>query len=74
MVTEPLFRPEPLVPGVHYVEAETSDLAQAALDLLKDEPRRRRLVEAAQALLTKDLDLRRTLPLALGPASYHRSP
>jgi hypothetical protein len=66
LVTEPLIRPEPLVPGVHYVEAPTADLAAAARDLLDDEPRRRRLVEAAQALLESDLDLRRTLPRAIG--------
>jgi hypothetical protein len=66
MVSEPLDRPEPLVPGVHYVEAQTSDLAQACRELLADEPRRRQLVLAAQELLTTDLDLRRTLPRALG--------
>lgn len=66
LVTEPLAGPEPLVPGLHYVEAPTVDLARAARDLLSDEPRRRRIVEAAQALLASDLDLRRTLPRALG--------
>lgn len=66
LVTEPLFRPEPLVPGVHYVEAETSRVAQVTLELLADEPRRRRIVDASQALLASDLDLRRTLPRALG--------
>jgi hypothetical protein len=66
LVTEPLRRPEPLVQGVHYVEADTADLARAASELLSDEPRRRRIVEAAQALLTTDLDLRQTLPRALG--------
>ena len=66
LVTEPLLKPEPLVPGVHYIEADASGLAQATLELLADEPRRLRMVEAAQALLATDLDLRRTLPLALG--------
>ena len=66
LVSEPLERPEPLVPGVHYVEAETPLLAEATLALLADEPRRRRIVEAAQALLAGELDLRRTLPRALG--------
>jgi hypothetical protein len=66
LVTEPLARTGPLEPGVHYVEAEASGLAQVTRDLLDDEPRRRRLVEAAQALLRTDLDLRRTLPRALG--------
>ena len=66
MISEPLDHPEPLVPGVHYIEADTDGLAAAIQDLLADEPRRRRIVEAAQALLTTDLDLRRTLPRALG--------
>ena len=66
IVSEPMAQPAPLVPGVHYVEAETGDLARAIVELLADEPRRQRMVEAAQQLLTTDLDLRRTLPLALG--------
>ncbi|MEA2677051.1 MAG: hypothetical protein QOJ81_1192 [Chloroflexota bacterium] len=66
LLTEPLIKPAPLVAGVHYVEAEAADLARAARDLLADEPRRLRMVEAAQQLLRTDLDLHRTLPLALG--------
>ncbi len=66
LVTEPLTRPEPLVPGVHYMEAAASELGAAARALLADEPRRLRMVEAAQALLAQELDLRRTLPRALG--------
>lgn len=66
MISEPLVNAEPLVPDVHYVEAQTADLAQAARELLADEPRRVRMVQAAQALLTTELDLRRNLPLALG--------
>jgi hypothetical protein len=66
MISEPMAQPAPLVPGVHYVEAATKDLSHAAVELLGDEPRRRRIVEAAQALLATDLDLRRTLPRALG--------
>ena len=66
MISEPLDHPEPLVPGVHYVEADTVDLARATRELLADEPRRLRIVEAAQAMLTAELDLHRTLPQALG--------
>lgn len=65
LVSEPLVQPEPLVPGVHYVEAATSRLGEATLELLADEPRRRRMVDAAQTLLLGDLDLHRTLPRAL---------
>jgi hypothetical protein len=66
LVSEPLAQPEPLVPGVHYVEAATSHLGEATLELLADEPRRRRIAQAAQALLLGELDLRHTLPRALG--------
>ncbi|MEP7360058.1 MAG: glycosyltransferase [Chloroflexota bacterium] len=66
MISEPLAQPQPLVPGVHYVEAAATDLARIARDLLADEPRRRRLVEAAQELLRTELDLRQTLQRALG--------
>jgi hypothetical protein len=66
MISEPLSQPAPLIPGVHYVEAQTADLARATRELLADEPRRVRLVRAAQELLATDLDLRRTLPRALG--------
>ena len=66
MISEPLDHPEPLVPGVHYLEAPTADLARAARELLADESRRARLVQAAQELLTSELDLRRNLPRALG--------
>jgi hypothetical protein len=66
LVTEPVLQPGPLVPGVHYVEAEPSGLAQATRDLLADEPRRLRMVEAAQELLRTELDLRRNLLRALG--------
>ena len=66
MVTEPLDQPQPLVPGIHYMEAETARLAEATLELLADEPRRRRMVDAAQTLLLGDLDLHHNLARALG--------
>jgi hypothetical protein len=69
VVTEPLTSPEPLVPGVHYLETATGALAQAVERLLADEPARRRLVDAAQELLAGDLHMRRQLPLALDVAA-----
>jgi hypothetical protein len=62
LISEPLARPEPLVPGVHYVEAAAQDMADAAAELLADEPRRRRLVAAAQHLLATELHLNAILP------------
>lgn len=65
LVSEPLARPEPLVPGIHYVEADEDMLAKVVAGLLADEPARLRVVEAAQALLTGDLHMRRLLPRVL---------
>jgi hypothetical protein len=66
LVTEPLTRPEPLVPGVHYLEAPADRMADAVAGLLADEPARQRLVEASQALLADQLHMRTVLPRALG--------
>ena len=65
LVSEPLARPEPLVPGVHYVEAHEDEMAEAVAALLANEPARRGLVEAAQALLSGELQMTRVLPRVL---------
>jgi hypothetical protein len=65
LVTEPLAYPEPLVPGVHYVEATAEAMPEAVERLLADEPARRRVIDAAQELLATDLHMKHQLPLAL---------
>lgn len=62
LLSEPLHRPEPLEPGVHYLEAPSTQMAQSVADLLADEPRRLRIVEAAQSLLASELHMRNVLP------------
>ena len=57
IVTEPMTDPWPFVPGVHHVEAPAADLLAVAADLAADEPRRRRLVDAGQALLRDELTM-----------------
>jgi hypothetical protein len=57
LVTEPMDDPFPFQPGAHYVEAPLEVLAEAAEELLADEPRRRRIVEAGQELLTGPLSM-----------------
>lgn len=71
LLSEPLHRPEPLEPGVHYLEAPSTQMAQSVADLLADEPRRLRIVEAAQSLLASDLHMRNVLPrlVAVGMGS-----
>lgn len=61
LVSEPCSDPRPLIPGVHYVEAPIDRLSQAVRDILADEPKRRRIVEAGQDLLQGQLSMRHCL-------------
>jgi len=65
LISEPLSAPQPLVPGVHYVEAAADDMPDVVEHFLNDEAARARIVEAAQQLLSTDLLMRRQLLLAL---------
>jgi hypothetical protein len=65
VVTDPMTDPYPFVPGVHFVEAPLESLLDEALALLGDEHRRRRIVEAGQALLTSELTMARSLSRVL---------
>ena len=65
VVTEPLADPFPFVPGGNFVQAPVTELLDAARELIADEPRRRRIAEAGQALLTQELPMARCLSRAL---------
>ncbi len=67
VVSEPMADPFPFVAGVHFVEAPLDGLLDAARELHADEPRRRRIAEAGQALLVGELSMSRCLRAALGP-------
>ena len=69
VVTEPMTDPRPFVPGVHHLEAPASDLLAAASELAADEPRRRRIVDAGQALLREELTMRASLERVLDGGS-----
>ena len=64
VVTEPSEGFEPLVPGVHFVEAEGEAIADAIDALLDDPAQRESIAAAARAAVTEQLALHR----ALGPA------
>jgi hypothetical protein len=66
VVSEPMTDPFPFVGGVHFVEAPLEGLLDAARELHADEPRRRRMAEAGQALLAGELSMARCLSRALG--------
>ncbi len=62
LVAEPLRDPSPLVAGVHYLEAPTGELPTVIAELLADEPARRRLVTASQALIAGPAHMDRIQP------------
>lgn len=69
VVSEPMTDPFPFVAGTHFVEAPLDRLLDAARELCADEPRRRRIAEAGQALLVGELSMASCLRRALGPAA-----
>ncbi len=48
VVSEPVYRPDPYVPGVHYVEATLAEMPDAVRGLVEDGARRRELIEAGR--------------------------
>ena len=60
VVSEPLYLPEPYVPGVHYVEAPAERLAETIREYLADEAARRRITEEAHRFVTTELTLERS--------------
>jgi hypothetical protein len=66
VVSEPMADPFPFVAGVHFMEAPFEGLLDAARELSENEPSRRRLVDAGQALLRDELSMGRCLSRALG--------
>ena len=61
IVAEEAGSADPAIPGVHYLEGAAETLPSLIRELLADEPRRRRLVEASQALLSSSLSMRACL-------------
>lgn len=60
IVSEPMVRPEPFVPGAHYVECTADEMAETVRAYLEDEEARRSIAEAAHRFLTEELTLEGT--------------
>lgn len=60
VLSEPVYLPEPYVPGKHYVEAEVSEMADTARRYLEDEEARLRITAEAHAFVTQELTLERS--------------
>jgi hypothetical protein len=69
VVTEPSTGTAPLVAGEHFVEAPLEYLAEQAVALAFDEPRRARMAAAAYELLTSQLDQTALLDAAFEQAT-----
>ena len=70
VVTETSTGTAPLVPGEHFVEAPLEYLAEHAVALALDEPRRAAIADAAHDLLTGELDQQRLLAASLEQARH----
>jgi glycosyltransferase involved in cell wall biosynthesis len=61
VVSDPVYAPEPFVPGVHFVEAPVEELAATCRHWLDDPAGRARITAAAHALVMQELTLENVL-------------
>lgn len=60
VVSEPVFLPDPFVPGVHYVEAGLDEMAETTTRWLADDEERGRITARAHTFVTEELTLKRS--------------
>jgi len=60
LLSEPVYLPDPYVPGKHYVEAPVEEMAATARRYLEDEDARRRITDEAHRFMTEELTLKRS--------------
>jgi hypothetical protein len=73
VVSEPLYLPEPYVPGVHYVEAPVDRLAETIRRYVGDDAARRRITDEAHRFVTTELTLNRSFSRLLDLAREEAS-
>jgi hypothetical protein len=61
VVSEPIYLPEPYVPGEHFITADPHELPAAITDMLSDVDRRARVVEQGHRLVTQEVTLERSV-------------
>jgi glycosyltransferase involved in cell wall biosynthesis len=76
VVSEPIYLPDPYVPGVHYVEAPLDELAETMQRYLDDQQVREEMTAAAHAFVTEELTMKncfaRLLELSAAKVSAKR--
>jgi glycosyl transferase family 1 len=60
VVAEPVYRPSPYRPGVHYVSASLDEMPEAIGRYLADEESRRRITDVAYRFVTEELTMERS--------------
>jgi hypothetical protein len=65
VVAEPVYLPDPYVPGRHYLSAPLDELSDLVGEALADEPGRLRVTEAAHRFVTEELTVERSLTTVL---------
>ncbi len=73
ILSEPVYLPEPYVPGRHYIEAEIDEMADTARRYLADDEARLRITDAAHAFVTQELTLERSFADMLALAAQRVS-
>lgn len=73
VVSEPVYLPDPYVPGTHYVEAAVPEMADVARRYLVDEEARLRITDEAHRFVTEELTLERSFTTLLGLAARRMS-
>jgi glycosyltransferase involved in cell wall biosynthesis len=74
VVSEPVYLPEPYVPGKHYVEAGIDEMADTARRYLADHEARLRITDEAHAFVTQELTLERSFADLLALAAQRIPP
>jgi hypothetical protein len=68
VVSEPIYKPDPWVPGEHFVSATLEDMPETIARLLADDAERERIATAGRRLVTEELTLERALERVAGAA------
>ena len=69
LLSEPVYLPDPYVPGKHYVEAPVDEMAATARRYLEDEEARLRITDNAYRFMTEELTLKRSFARLLALAA-----
>jgi len=74
VISEPVYLPDPYVPGRHYVEAAIDEMANTARRYLDDEEARRRITDVGYTFVTQELTWKNSFSDLLALAAQRLAP